>query len=93
MSEDISKMAITAVLVEEIITYINEFFVSGIAPWQMILSLSLGIIIAVAYKFDLPKYLNMESHILYVGCILTGILLSHDLNYQHDIFPTLNLIK
>ena len=93
MNEDVSKMAITAVLVEGIITYINEFFVSGIVPWQMILSLTLGIVIAVAYKFDLPKYLNFESHIPYVGSILTGILLSRGSNYLHDIFTTLNLIK
>lgn len=93
MSEDISKMAITAMLVEGIITYINEFFVSGFAPWQMILSLALGIVIAVAYKFDLPKYLKMESQIPYVGCILTGILISRGSNYIYDTIKALNLIK
>lgn len=92
MSEDISKMAITAMLVEGIITYINEFFISGIASWQMILSLTLGIIIAVAYKFDLPKYLKMESQIPYVGCILTGILISRGSNYVYDTLKALNLI-
>ena len=91
MSEDISKITTTAVLVEGIITYINEFFISGAASWQMILSLTLGIIIAVAYKFDLPKYLNMESQIPYVGCILTGILISRGSNYVYDTLKTLNL--
>lgn len=90
--EDISKIVTTAVLVEGIITYINEFFISGIAPWQMILSLMLGIIIAVAYKFDLPKYLKMESQIPYVGCILTGILISRGSNYVYDALKALNLI-
>lgn len=90
--EDISKIAITAVLVEGIITYINEFFISGLAPWQMILSLILGIIIAVAYRFDLPKYLKMESQIPYVGCILTGILISRGSNYVYDTLKALNLI-
>ena len=93
MNEDVSKMAITAVLVEGIITYINEFFISGIASWQMILSLTLGIIIAVAYKFDLPKYLKMESQIPYVGCILTGILISRGSNYVYDTLKALNLIN
>ena len=92
MNEDVSKMAITAVLVEGIITYINEFFISGIASRQMILSLTLGIIIAVAYKFDLPKYLKMESQIPYVGCILTGILISRGSNYVYDTLKALNLI-
>jgi len=87
--EDVSKIAITAMLVEGVITYINEFFVSGLAPWQMILSLVLGIVIAVAYKFDLPKYLKMESQIPYVGCILTGILISRGSNYLYDLISTL----
>ena len=90
--EDASKIGITAVLVEGIITYFNEFFVSGAAPWQMILSLALGIVIAVAYKFDLPKYLKMESQIPYVGCILTGILISRGSNYVYDTLKVLNLI-
>ncbi len=92
MSEDISKITTTAVLVEGIITYINEFFVSGIVPWQMILSLTLGIVIAVAYKFDLPKYLKMESQIPYIGCILTGILISRGSNYVYETLKALNLI-
>lgn len=89
---DVSKMIMVAVLVEGIITYINEFFVSGIVPWQMILSLTLGIVIAVAYKFDLPKYLKMESQIPYIGCILTGILISRGSNYVYETLKALNLI-
>lgn len=89
---DVSKMIMVAVLVEGIITYINEFFISGVAPWQMILSLVLGIVIAVAYKFDLPKYLKMESQIPYVGCVLTGILISRGSNYVYDTLKSLNLI-
>lgn len=92
MGEDVSKIAITAILVEGIVTYFNEFFVSGVAPWQMILSLTLGIVVAISYKFDLPKYLNMESHIPYVGCILTGILISRGSNYIYDTLKALNLI-
>ena len=85
MKQDVSKMVMAAVLVEGIITYFNEFFVSGDAPWQMIFSLVLGTLVAVAYKFDLPKYLNMESNIPYVGCILTGILISRGSNYIYDL--------
>lgn len=92
MSADVSKIVITAMLVKGMITYFNEFFVSGVAPWQMILSLTLGIIIAVAYKFDLPKYLNIESQVPYVGCILTGILISRGSNYVYNTLKALNLI-
>ena len=52
MNPDISKMVLAAMLVEGIITYINEFFVSGATQWQMTLSLTLGIIVAISYKLD-----------------------------------------
>lgn len=92
MKQDVSKMVMTAVLVEGIITYFNEFFVSGDAPWQMIFSLVLGIVVAVSYKFDLPRYLNMESNIPYVGCILTGILISRGSNYVYDLITRITTI-
>lgn len=93
MKQDVSKMVIITVLVEGIITYFNEFFVSGNAPWQMIFSLVLGIVVAIAYKFDLPRYLNMESNIPYVGCILTGILISRGSNYIYDLITKITAIN
>ena len=92
MKQDVSKMVMAAGLVEGIITYFNEFFVSGDAPWQMILSLVLGTVVAIAYKFDLPKYLNMESNVPYVGCILTGILISRGANYIYDLLTKINVM-
>ena len=92
MKQDVSKMVMITVLVEGIITYFNKFFVSGSAPWQMIFSLVLGIVVAIAYKFDLPRYLNMESNIPYVGCILTGILISRGSNYIYDLISKLTAI-
>ena len=93
MNQDISKMAVTAVLVEGIVTYINEFFVSGVAPWQMILSLTLGMVVAISYKLDLPEYLNMKAHIPYIGCILTGVLISRGANYLYDLISTITSIN
>lgn len=92
MNQNVSKMVMTAILVEGIITYFNEFFVSGNAPWQMIFSLVLGIIIAIAYKLDLPKYLGLQSDIYYVGNILTGILISRGSNYLYDLISKLAAI-
>ena len=80
-----------AVLIEGIITYINQFLVQESFCWQMALSLALGIIVAVAYKLDLPSYFNLKSDIPYVGYILTGILLSRGSNYVFDLITkTLN---
>ena len=80
------EFAAFAILIESLITYINQFFIQENFCWQMALSLVLGIIIALAYKLDLPAYFNLKSDIPYIGRILTGILLSRESNYFFDLF-------
>ena len=80
-----------AILIEAIITYCNEFYVQGNICWQMVFSLILGITVAVAYKLDLPAYLNLKSEIPYIGCVLTGVLLSRGANYIFDVLGKLSL--
>ena len=79
-----------AILIEAIITYFNQFFVQENFCWQMLFSVVLGIVIAVAYKLDLPAHFNLNSQIPYVGCVLTGILLSRGSNYVFDLFGKLS---
>ena len=79
-----------AVLIEGIIIYTNQFLVQESFCWQMALSLVLGIIVAVAYKLDLPSYFNLKSDIPYVGCTLTGILLSRGSNYVFDLIAKIS---
>ena len=74
-----------AILIESLITYISQFFIQESFCWQMALSLILGIIIAVAYKLDLPAHFNLKSEIPYIGRILTGILLSRGSNFVFDL--------
>lgn len=92
MNKEVSKMLMVCVVLEGIITYINSFFVIGEPHYQMILSLIFGIFIAVVYKIDLLKLANIESEIPYIGCVLTGMLISRGSNYVHDILQTLNII-
>ena len=75
-----------AILIEVIITYLNQFFVQENFCWQITLSIVLGIVIAVAYKLlDLPACFNLKSDIPYVGSVLTGILLLRWSNYVFDL--------
>ncbi len=74
-----------AMLIEALITYFNQFFVAGDFQWQMVLSMTLGIAIAVFYNVDVTKYFNMSSNIPYVGSVITGILLSRGSNYVYDL--------
>ena len=92
MNKEVSKMLMVCVVLEGIITYINSFFVIGEPHYQMILSLIFGIFIAVVYKIDLLKLANIESEIPYIGCVLTGMLISRGSNYVHDILQTINII-
>ncbi len=81
-----------AVLIEAIVTYINQFFVQENFCWKMVFSLTLGIVVAIAYKLDLPAYFNLKSDIPYIGCILTGILLSRGSNYIFDLLSKITSI-
>ena len=78
-----------AIIIEAVITYVNQFFVSGHFSWEMLASIVLGILVAVAYKLDLPEYFNLKSSLPYVGNILTGILLSRGSNYIFDLIDKL----
>lgn len=92
MNKEVSKMMMVCVVLEGIITYINNFFVLGEPHYQMILSLILEIFIAVAYKMDVLKLASIEIEIPYVGCVLTGIFFARGSNYFNDILQTLNII-
>ena len=59
----------------------------------MFVSLILGIMVAVAYKIDLSSYFNLKLDVPYIGCILTGILLSRSLNYIFDLIKKFTKIK
>ena len=93
MNNKIIEIISFAVFTESIITYFKEFFVYGDFSFSMLFSVILGVLIAVAYKLDLPEYLNLKSSIPYVGNILTGILISRGSNYIYDILKTVTNIK
>jgi hypothetical protein len=90
MEDKTVGIASFAILIEAIITYFNQFFVQENFCWQMLFSIALGIVIAVAYKLDLPAHFNLNSQIPYVGCVLTGILLSRGSNYVFDLLKSLS---
>ncbi len=93
MKEKITMVVPLAIMIEAIITYINQFFVSGEFCWEMLLSIIFGIVISIAYDIDVPKYFNLSSRIPYVSNILTGILLSRGSNYIYDLMTKLTCIN
>lgn len=85
MNKDISKLITICMLIESMVTYINNFFVTTEPHYQMVLSLIFGIFIAVVYKIDLLKLADIESEMPYIGSILTGVLISRGSNYIYDL--------
>lgn len=85
MQKKVTSIMPLAIIVEAIITYINQFFVNGEFCLEMFLSIVLGILISIAYEIDIPKYLNLNSRIPYLSNILTGILISRGSNYIYDL--------
>lgn len=92
MNDKIVQIISFSILIESLITYFKEFFVYGDFSFSMLFSIILGIVIAVAYKLDLPEYLDLKSSIPYVGNILTGILISRGSNYLYDLITKLTAI-
>lgn len=78
-----------SIIVEGIIAYVKTFFVDGKIQWQIITSLVLGVVVALAYSLDLPALCGLESNIPFIGQVLTGILLSRGANYIADLIKLL----
>ena len=89
MSNSIFEIVAFSVLIESLITYYKEFFAGENFSWEILASIILGIIISIAYNLDLPAHFNLNSKIPYLGCVLTGILLSRGSNYAYDLLGKL----
>jgi len=76
----IAKIIIGAIVIEAIIEYLNAIIFKKISP-QYILSVVFGAVFSVLYGLDLLAILGLETHVPYVGMILTGIMLSRGSNY------------
>lgn len=44
------SLALMAIIVEGLITYLKTFFVAGKPQWQMIVGIGLGVTVALVYK-------------------------------------------
>ena len=91
MEEKLISIVPLTIMIEAIITYIDQFFVSGEFCIEMFLSIVFGVLISIAYEIDIPKCFNLHSRIPYLGNILTGILVSRGSNYVYDLIIKLAL--
>lgn len=82
-------LALMAIVIEGVITYIKEIFVNKNVMWQQVLGIVLGIVVAIGYNADLFALFGLTSTIPLLGCVLTGVLLSRGSNYIFDLVKQL----
>ena len=87
--EQFFGLALMAIVIEGVITYIKEIFVNKNVMWQQVLGIVLGIIVAIGYNADLFALFGLTSTIPLLGCVLTGVLLSRGSNYIFDLVKQL----
>lgn len=87
--EQFFGIIVLAIVVEGIVTYVKEWFVNNKFHWQQAVTVILGIFVCIAYNLDLIQVLGVTSTIPYVGCVLTGILISRGSNYIFDLISKL----
>ena len=86
-------IAFLAVVVEGIITYVKEFFVKGKFQWEMLISISIGVVTAAAYQIDVFTMVGMKTAVPYLGSVLTGILISRGSNYAFDFIKAIGAVR
>ena len=83
-------IVLMAVIVEGLITYLQQFIKMKKLCWQMIISIIVGVFCTVAYEIDLFALFGMSTSIPFLGNVLTGILISRGSNYIFDLIKQVN---
>lgn len=84
MVENFLSVIIVAITLEGIVSYAKMIVTDKKIQWQIILTIILGIFLAIAYKLDALATVGVVSTIPMIGQILTGICMSRGSNYVFD---------
>ena len=90
MNDKLTEIISFSVIVEGIISYTNQFFIDGNFSIKMLISIILGITIAISYGLDIPSHFNFKSKIPFIGNIVTGILIARGSNYIFDLLKNIS---
>ena len=93
MNSKLTSVISLAIVTESTVTYLKDFLISENFSFGMILSLLIGILIALAYKIDFLECLELKSCVPYFGVVLTGILISRGSNYIYDLLNLLSKVN
>lgn len=86
---DFMPIILMAIVVEGLITYLQQLISHHKLCWQMLVSIAIGVFCSVIYQIDLFSLFGLNADVPYVGSILTGILISRGSNYLFDLLQQL----
>lgn len=87
------SILVMAIVVESVVDIIKDVFVNKTVMWQKIVSIVLGIVVAVGFGVDLFAMFGLTSTIPYLGTVLSGLLMSRGANYINDILAKITSYK
>lgn len=85
MEQGILGIVLLATLIEGLITYLFGENSSG-RTYLRYVSLALGIALAIAYKIDIPAMVGLTTQFVFVGYVVSGLIIGRGANYLNDIF-------
>lgn len=90
--ESILSILIIAILVEAVWENLKMVWQDGKLNINMIGSLVISILVAILTKISVFSVLKIDIN-MYVGAVLTGIIISRGANVVHDIWTKINQLK
>ena len=90
--ESILSILIIAILVEAVWENLKMVWQDGKLNINMIGSLVISILVAILTKINVFSVLKIDINV-YVGAVLTGIIISRGANVVHDIWAKINQLK
>lgn len=91
--KEISIIFVLAILIEALVDALTEALSKEGLNKKKAMTLAVGVVMAIVFNGDLTAYLGLHTDIPFVGCIVTGIILSRGSNYLHDFVKKITEIK
>lgn len=90
---NIIGILLLSTLIEGTITYLFGEKSESPRPYIRYISLVLGIVAAIAYRIDIPAMTGLVAINVYVGYVISGIIIGRGANYINDIFALIQSKK
>lgn len=87
--QGLELLLVIAVLIEGIVEWIKDFTLSKVKA-QKVAALIVSMLVALTTGADVLAALGIPSEVPYLGCVLTGFLISRGANYAHDLWDRVN---